>query len=116
MRLLWNEPPPNTPDADFPKLYWERAVKGWLSYMGVSPHDDQQHWRCEYNYCYHFFDITIYECWLPGNGKPDHVIQDMRSYLQSTNLQWSEHSTYTWDNHKQRPGVRFWIQAEDHLK
>jgi hypothetical protein len=82
--------------------------------MGVWPEIDPEHWKCEYNSVYHFFDITIFECWLPGHGAPDAVITAMRAYLEQSELDWQEHSTFTWDNGKQRPGVRFWIQAEDH--
>ena len=115
MRLVWNEPfEVNFPWYDYSRLHWKEPLIGWLNYMGVFPKKDSDHFDCSYNYVHHFFDIYIYECWLPGHGEPDAVIKAMRKYLQSTTLDWQEHSTYRWDNGKQRPGVRFWIQAENY--
>lgn len=115
MRLVWNEPSKiNVPWYPYSTSHWEQAILGWLNYMGVWPEKSRDYWQCEYNYLYHFFDIHIFECWLPGHGKPDEVIRTMREYLGHSDLDWNEHSSFRWDNGKQRPGVRFWIQAEDH--
>lgn len=115
MKLIWNEPSKtNVTWYDYSSIHWDEAVIGWLKYMGVWPKMGPEYWRCEYNYVYHFFEIHIYECWLPGCGGPDTVILSMRNYLQQSGLDWEEHSTFRWDNGKQRSGVRFRIQAEDH--
>ena len=114
MKFIWNEPvKPHTPWYQGSTNSWEQAVRGWLNYMGVWPERGRDYWECDYNPLYHFFDIYIYECWLDGHGEPDRVIKAMRAYLQSTTLDWTEYPTFKWDNGKQRPGVRFWIQAED---
>jgi len=116
MKMLWNEPAKeNVPWFPYSTIHWEDAVLGWLRYMGVWPEKGQDYWQCEYNDVHHFFDISIFECWLPGHGSdPANVIKAMRAYLQGSGLDYQEHSTFRWDNHKQRPGVRFWIFAEDH--
>lgn len=105
MKLVWNEPSNN--------MHWEQAVRGWLNCMGVYFEPGREHWICEYNYVHHFFDIHIYECWLPNRGEPDAAIKSMRDYLENSDLIWEEFPTYRWDNGKQRPGVRFWVFAED---
>lgn len=116
MKFIWNEPTKiESPYYPYPKLHWQEAVVGWLRYNGVWPIRDNDHWVCDYNYIYHFFDITIFECWLTGHGAPDHTIKAMQNYLKNSNLSWKESNTWTWDNGKERPGKRFWIYAEDYL-
>ena len=48
-----------------------------------------------------FFDIHIFECWLPNRDEPDAAIKSMRDYLENSDLIWEEFSTYQWDNGKQ---------------
>lgn len=118
MKFIWNEPEKGEPPFDrLPRIHWDAALLGWLNYNGVWPERSlRQHWECSYNYNYHFFDMTIYECWLPGHGEPDRAIRAMRDYLSKSNLKWKQMSTFAWDNGSQRPGVRFWVYAEDYQK
>jgi hypothetical protein len=120
MNFTWNEPKnvAKHPHSKYPKSLWDLLVIAWLNYNNVWPHTDRSHLKVHYNYVYHFFDITIFECHLPGNGHPRSVIENMIKYLSGTNLQWTMHDSFTWDNHnsperKKRDGVRFLIQAED---
>lgn len=121
MKFIWSEPEKDNSSknlgiAAYPKLWWEKPVKSWLNYNGVWPENGKDYCRIDYNYCYHFFDITIYECWLSGHGNKDQVIKAMINYLHSSNLNWKMHDTFIWDNGKERPGKRFWIIAEDYIK
>jgi len=114
MKFIWN-----APDPKFLQYNWEQAIVGWLNCNGVWFHRDPQHWECSYNDFHHFYDISIYECWLPGNGAHDSSIRSMREYLRNSGLDWQESPTFKWDDLNtdkalKRPGVRFWIQAEDH--
>jgi hypothetical protein len=121
MKFIWNEPPRGKPPYhQFPAgVHWQEAILGWLHYKGVWPEKNEferHHWQIEYNYVWHFYDIYIYECWLPrcaveSRGR---AISQMREYLKGSGLDWQEHATHTWDAGKLRPGVRFWIQAEDY--
>lgn len=89
-----------------------------MNYNEVYPKIDRDHWDIHYNYVWHFYDIQIFECWIPGNGRhPRVAIDAMIKYLESTNLDWSlSTSTWRWDKEKIRPGVEFFIQAEDFPK
>ncbi len=116
MKFIWNEPEkhPN-PEGDFPKGNWTAPVIAWLNYNNVYPKIDKDHFEISYNYVWHFYDISIFECWIPGNGRnPREAIDTMTKYLESTNLKWFKNiNTWRWEGKKIRPGARFWIYAED---
>jgi len=119
MKFIWNEPEKHPdPEAYFPKGNWTAPVIAWLNYNNVYPKIDRDHWDISYNYVWHLYDISIFECWIPGNGRhPRVAIDAMIKYLESTNLKWSmSKDTWRWDNKKCRPGVRFFIYAEDFSK
>ena len=119
MKFIWNEPK-KMPESDchWPEGNWTAPVIAWLNYNNVNPKIDRDHWDISYNYVWHFYDISIFECWLPGNGRhPRVAIDAMTKYLESTNLDCSlSTATWRWDDGKTRPGVRFFIQAEDFPK
>lgn len=102
-------------------MFWEKPVIAWLNYNGVWPKVDKDHFSIEYNYFHHFFEIQIFECWLPGDGEPDRVINKMREFLGNSTLTWREGrkgETWRWDKDENgravsRPGVKFTIKAED---
>ena len=117
MRFIWNEPEKHPdPLHNYPKnLYWTDAIDGWLKSQGVWLGKLEYNvpvWEMSYNYCYHFYDIRIFD--QSNNGHPR---DDMRRYLQETNLDWTETDTFRWslatEERKQIQGSRFWIQAED---
>ena len=112
MKFIWNEPIPH-PDSigkdnclPFPNFFWENPIIGWLKYDGIFWGEND--YKIEYNYCYHFFDIYVYD--NPSNGEPRKTFRD---YLKTTHLDWQEHETWKWQEKKQIQGSRFWIQAED---
>jgi hypothetical protein len=94
MKFIWNEPKTTATAAENNENLscwaWEKPIIGWLNYNNVWPDIDKDHWNCEYNDFYHFFDISIYECWRPFSGPPDSAIQAMRRYLERSGLSWVE--------------------------
>lgn len=121
MKFIWNEPERASELSLSPRLFWQKPVIAWLNYNDVWPHTDRDHFGITYNYFHHIFEISIYECWLPGNGKPDRAIDQMIDFLSNSELKWSrchKGETWRWDRDKDgspvtRPGVKFTIKAED---
>ena len=119
MRLQWSEPTPAKGTDDlptgckFPSTFWAEAIEGWLKSEGVFVEFDRVQGSIDYNYVYHFFDITLFE---DHDGPVQHRrdrITDMESYLQRSGVDYQVvSSTYRWLNDKQIPGVRYWIYAE----
>lgn len=114
MKFIWNEPPEKE-NRHYPiNIWWRKPVIGWLIYNDVWPHDEDI--EIDYNYCYHFFDISIFECHKPFNGPPDLQIKNMIKYLTSTQLKWEINGTSKLEGDKHINGVRFWVFAEDKLE
>lgn len=123
MKFVWSAPPKHSDKSTYPKIHWDQPILGWLRFNGVWPEPntyENKYFEMSYNYCYGFFDITIYEheanC---GKGEPNRVIEAMRAYLSSTLLKWREFDDYRWSEAKDEKGerkrilgVRFWIEAE----
>lgn len=122
MRLVWSEPPrevalygPNK-FAGYPRMFWEKAVLGWLNFCGVFPEEGRDTFRLEYNYFHHFYDITLFEH-QKGGGNPRSAIERMEEYLKSSGLRWKSSYGWRWDRqadgrNKEIPGVRFWVFAQ----
>lgn len=114
MKFVWNEPF-RKENRDYPNgTWWWKPIMGWLIYNDVWPHDEDI--EIDYNYCYHSFCITIFECHKPFNGPPDLQIQNMIRYLKSTRLGWKITGTWRWEGDNRINGVRFWIFAEDKVE
>ena len=121
MKFIWNEPPKQSADGSlhypYPKIHWEQAVFGWLRFNGVwvEPNTfERKYHSIGYNYCWHFYDLSIFEDGRPGHGEPRHVIDEMMRYLESTTLDWTVTEGAQLMSSGERPdGARFWIQAED---
>ena len=118
MKFIWNEPkksergPQNAGNA-FPETFWELAVLGWLRSQRVFFRDSREAVILDYNYVYHFFDLTVFEDEINGGKEP---ILKFREYLKISGLDFREMDTFRWNNNTQIRGIRFWIQAEDFPK
>ena len=96
MQFIWNEPKkhPNS-ECYFPEGNWTAPVIAWLNYNNVYPKIDLDHWAISYNYVWHFYDISIFECHLPGHGiNPRLAIEKMEDYLKGTDLKWEKNVIY----------------------
>jgi hypothetical protein len=113
MKFIWNEPKPD-PSSNktlpYPQIFWDHAILGWLESNRVFLGEkyNHKHYEIHYNYMYHFFDIYVYD-----QSNNHGIRKTFKDYLSTTKLNWTEISTFRWENHNQIEGSRFWIQAED---
>lgn len=124
---IWNNPrtephkPLNYNELGYliPDSYYD--PRNLLKFSGCGLHADHKQWDLYYNFVYHFYDLTIYESWVPGT-EPRGAIDRMTAYLKTSGLTWkADSAAWVWDTDASgkkvmRPGIRFWIYAEDHIR
>lgn len=113
MKLILTEPKniskSTNPALMFPKWGFEELFSAWLYYNDIWIGNAHKDFTLEYNYIYHFYDLSLFEILgNGGEGRTKHFDQVV-DFFKKEGYEVKYQYTWRWENHVEIKGRRIWI-------